>query len=107
MIGWMSIPDATWDAKADPREISSKDHRRFIRRLRACSRLYRSVDPLGGYVHRIAQSVVVKCDVRVTEALTMDYIARHTTIPVPRVHDVFTWAGRTYIVMDYIKGSTH
>ncbi|KAF7793920.1 hypothetical protein EIP86_005042 [Pleurotus ostreatoroseus] len=65
-----------------------------------------SVDPLGGYVHRIAQSVVVKCDVRVTEALTMDYIARHTTIPVPRVHDVFTWAGRTYIAMDYIKGST-
>ncbi|KAF7793918.1 hypothetical protein EIP86_005040 [Pleurotus ostreatoroseus] len=36
----------------------------------------------------------------------MDYVARYTTIPVPRLHDVFTWQGRTYIVMDYVKGVT-
>ncbi|TDL13604.1 kinase-like protein [Rickenella mellea] len=32
----------------------------------------------------------------------MEYIARNTTIPVPRIQDVFIISRLTYIVMDYI-----
>jgi aminoglycoside phosphotransferase (APT) family kinase protein len=32
----------------------------------------------------------------------MEFIARHTHIPIPRVHDVFIIDSQTYIVMDYI-----
>lgn len=42
--------------------------------------------------------------VRLTEALTMDFIARNTAIPVPRPLDIFTFRGVTYILMEFIKG---
>ncbi|EIM87050.1 kinase-like protein [Stereum hirsutum FP-91666 SS1] len=32
----------------------------------------------------------------------MDFIARHTSIPVPRVHDAFSARGETWLVMEYI-----
>lgn len=32
----------------------------------------------------------------------MEFIASHTRIPVPHIHDVFTIGSQTYIVMDYI-----
>ena len=38
------------------------------------------------------------------EAANVEYIAKNTTIPVPRVHDVFTINKQTYIILDYIKG---
>ena len=41
---------------------------------------------------------------RTAEAANVEYIARNTTIPVPRVHDVFTIDKHTYIILDYIKG---
>ncbi|KAH9971223.1 kinase-like domain-containing protein [Lactifluus volemus] len=34
----------------------------------------------------------------------MEYIARNTTIPVPRVQDIFIINQTTYIIMDYING---
>lgn len=34
----------------------------------------------------------------------MDFIARNTTIPVPRVFDIFTFFGTTYIHMQFIEG---
>ena len=40
---------------------------------------------------------------RPAEAANMIYIARRTTIPVPRVHDVLTIGDRTCIVMDYVS----
>jgi len=42
---------------------------------------------------------------RTAEAPNIEYIAGNTTIPVPRVHDVFIVNQRTYIIMDYIDGS--
>jgi serine/threonine protein kinase len=41
---------------------------------------------------------------RTAEAANIEHIAKNTTIPVPRVHDVFIIDQKTYIVMDYIKG---
>ncbi|KAH9483148.1 hypothetical protein JR316_0005251 [Psilocybe cubensis] len=48
----------------------------------------------------------IKCGphVRVQEALTMEFIARTTTIPVPRVLDVFSIKENVYIVQERIKG---
>ncbi|KAF5369115.1 hypothetical protein D9615_010439 [Tricholomella constricta] len=43
-------------------------------------------------VIRLNRDTIVKHDesrVRLTDARTLDYIAKNTSIPVPRVHDVF------------------
>ncbi|KAJ8111095.1 hypothetical protein OPT61_g6228 [Boeremia exigua] len=41
-----------------------------------------------------------------SEASTMQFIAQHTSIPVPRVHCAFERKGVTYIVMDNIRGKS-
>lgn len=38
-----------------------------------------------------------------TEAATLRFIARHTTIPVPKVRRVFCSNGRRYILMDFVR----
>ncbi|KAI0319108.1 hypothetical protein OF83DRAFT_1112231 [Amylostereum chailletii] len=62
----------------------------------------------NGRVFRMGHDAVVKfggpLTVRPTEAATMEYIAKYTTIPVPRVRDVFKEGKNTWIVMDYIDG---
>ncbi|KAF5374007.1 hypothetical protein D9615_009901 [Tricholomella constricta] len=40
--------------------------------------------------------------VRLTDARTLDSIARNTSIPVPRVHNVFSAHNKAWVVMDYI-----
>ena len=40
----------------------------------------------------------------ISEASTMQFIARRTSIPVPKVYCAFTRKGRTYIVMERIDG---
>ena len=60
---------------------------------------------LGGARRFGPRSVLKSSPVtRTAEAASIEYIARNTTIPVPRVHDVFTIDTHTYIIMDYIKG---
>jgi aminoglycoside phosphotransferase len=44
--------------------------------------------------------------VTLPEANTMRFIARHTSIPVPKVYCAFTHRGRTYILMERIRGET-
>ncbi|KAF8148198.1 kinase-like domain-containing protein [Crassisporium funariophilum] len=38
------------------------------------------------------------------EAETMRYVAEHTTIPVPKVHDFWSCKGVKYITMDFVEG---
>jgi tRNA A-37 threonylcarbamoyl transferase component Bud32 len=54
-------------------------------------------------VYRTGALFIVKRHsyVRYTEAATMIFIAAHTTIPVPRVHDFFV-NQRGYLIMDFI-----
>ncbi|KAF8531663.1 kinase-like domain-containing protein [Gautieria morchelliformis] len=43
----------------------------------------------------------------VTEVLTMDYVARNTSIPIPRILDAFLareYQGKVYVVMEFIPG---
>ncbi|KAL3415580.1 hypothetical protein V8F44DRAFT_629787 [Aspergillus fumigatus] len=42
--------------------------------------------------------------VHLSEASTMRFVLQHTSIPVPKVLCAFTRSGRTYIVMERIKG---
>ncbi|KAF2875933.1 kinase-like domain-containing protein [Massariosphaeria phaeospora] len=40
------------------------------------------------------------------EASTLQFVAHHTSIPVPRVHCAFEHRNRTYIVMDRMRGQS-
>ncbi|KAF8849680.1 kinase-like protein [Acephala macrosclerotiorum] len=44
--------------------------------------------------------------VHLTEAVTMSYVARNTSIPVPKVYCSFLHRNRAYIVMERIQGET-
>jgi aminoglycoside phosphotransferase (APT) family kinase protein len=44
--------------------------------------------------------------VTLAEAHTLQFIAVHTSIPVPKVHHTFTHRGKTYILMERIRGET-
>ncbi|KDQ08646.1 hypothetical protein BOTBODRAFT_563237 [Botryobasidium botryosum FD-172 SS1] len=55
-------------------------------------------------VCRIGWGAIAKFgpSIRFTEALTMKFVAESTTIPIPRVLDMFTIRGRLFMVMEYI-----
>ncbi|PBP16985.1 hypothetical protein BUE80_DR011917 [Diplocarpon rosae] len=44
--------------------------------------------------------------VTLAEAHTLRFIAEHTSVPVPKVHHAFTHHGKTYILMERIRGET-
>ncbi|KAF7298399.1 Kinase-like protein [Mycena kentingensis (nom. inval.)] len=57
---------------------------------------------------RISRTLCVKShfSTKLSEALTLEYIAAHTTIPVPRVHAVYKdRRGYLNMVMDYVPGT--
>lgn len=49
---------------------------------------------------------VLKPFENLAEAHTMQFVAQHTSIPVPKVHYAFVHNGSTYIVMSKIEGTT-
>ncbi|KAF5370998.1 hypothetical protein D9615_010025 [Tricholomella constricta] len=57
-------------------------------------------------VIRLNRDTIVKhgdaSRVRLTDARTLDFIAKNTSIPVPHVHDVFSAHNKTWVIMDYI-----
>ncbi|KGO75058.1 Aminoglycoside phosphotransferase [Penicillium italicum] len=68
--------------------------------------ILKRIRPREGNVLMLTDRLCVKYGRRVhlSEALTMRFISQHTSIPVPRVLCAFTRSGRTYIVMERIKG---
>ena len=86
--------------------VVTRSERNLIRlRIWLARRVYRSFFQSG--VCRFGPRSVLKFTfmTRTAEAANIEYIARNTTIPVPRVQDVFIIDQRTYIIMDYINGS--
>lgn len=62
---------------------------------------------LGSGVSKIGRTVVkYKRSVRITEALSMMFVRQATSIPVPKVHNVFTRGAQVYLVMEYIPGTS-
>jgi len=69
--------------------------------------LLKRVRPRKGSVLVLSRRLCVKYGDRVdlAEAAAMQFVARHTSIPVPRIHCAFTRRhGVTYIVMEHIDG---
>ncbi|GAO15683.1 uncharacterized protein UV8b_01542 [Ustilaginoidea virens] len=72
--------------------------------IKTIARLYRYDGPCVP----ISPCVIVKKgkSIDVTEAATMMFIARQTSIPVPRVYCAFVRKRSTYLVMERIRGKT-
>lgn len=70
--------------------------------LKTLARLHKP----DGICTPISRKLIVKSgrDVDLTEAATMKFISKNTSIPVPKVHCAFVHKGRTYILMERIKG---
>ena len=91
-----------------PQNMTLKD--RIKRRFRILTILLRL--KLGWYgktdgaAFRIGRMLVkTSSRVRVTEALTTEFVRTNTSIPVPRIIDVFKLSNKTYIVMEFIENA--
>lgn len=64
--------------------------------------------PRQGMILFLTESICVKYGPlrHLPEASTMDFIARNTSISVPKVHCAFKRKGWTYIVMERVKGQS-
>lgn len=101
------LSEVRWEPTRGAREITPADSDRFNEQIRTTSRLHGSFQETEGRVHRLDRTTVLKSGgIRITEALTMDFIARNTTIPVPLVRDVCRLGDRIFILMEYIEGCT-
>ncbi|KAJ4313791.1 hypothetical protein N0V84_009252 [Fusarium piperis] len=58
----------------------------------------------SGLFHIFNICIKTKPDENLSEAFAMRFVARHTSIPVPKVYYAFTNQGSSYIVMRHIKG---
>jgi aminoglycoside phosphotransferase len=88
--------------------VVTGSERNLIRlRIWLACRIYRSFSSVG--VCRFGPRSVLKFTplTRTAEAANIEYIAGNTTLPVPRVQDVFIINQQTYIIMDYINGSEY
>lgn len=70
--------------------------------LKTLAKVHRS----HGFCSPISRKLIIKTGpwVDLTEAATMKFISENTSIPVPKVHCSFVHKGRTYILMERIKG---
>lgn len=53
-----------------------------------------------GRVFRLGPKAIIKIGTPLSEAKAMDFVAKNTNIPVPRILSVFTAKGEVHIVMD-------
>lgn len=74
----------------------------------AAIKILRRFRPRRGSILLLTDSVCIKYGPlhHLPEASTMEFIARNTSIPVPRIHCAFKRNGSTYIVMERIKGES-
>jgi serine/threonine protein kinase len=64
------------------------------------------IRPRRGNILILSDRICVKYGDRVdlSEASSMQFIATHTSMPVPKVHCAFTHRNKTYIVMEHLRG---
>ncbi|OAL49339.1 kinase-like protein [Pyrenochaeta sp. DS3sAY3a] len=60
--------------------------------------------PLGPSVVRVGRDRVVKGPCQLAELEALRFIARSTSIPVPRIRRTYTYHGKLFIELQYIKG---
>ncbi|KAK9434689.1 chitinase 18-4 [Metarhizium brunneum] len=62
--------------------------------------------PLGPSTYRVSWHRVIKGPCDPTEIEAMNYVAAHTTVPVPKIYAVHNEGHFTYIEMEFIRGET-
>lgn len=76
---------------------------RLLRRARRTLPVIKKVD-----VFRLTERTVLKCgppEPIFSEAANLRFVARHTSVPVPQVYDVWQESsGKAYLVMEFIPG---
>ena len=84
------------------RELQGDEKRNYERRYR--NKILNKTSPLLKSLSLPVQRRFIKYGnrVRLTEAVTSEFIAKNTTIPVPRVLDVFKYNGTVHIVQEFI-----
>src|SRR4051812_18927791 len=84
--------------------INNTRLRRFL--VLAAVKLLKRIVPSHGAVIFISGKVCIKIGPlrHLPEASAMQFIAEHTSIPVPKIYCAFTRKGWTYIAMEQIKG---
>ncbi|KAI9668060.1 MAG: hypothetical protein M1821_000880 [Bathelium mastoideum] len=91
-------------------QCSSSIKSHWLRRqlTRASVALLKNRRPRSGSVLFLTPNICVKygSSHHVAEAFAMQYIASHTSIPVPKIHCAFQRKGITYIVMSRLPGTT-
>ncbi|KAF2124398.1 kinase-like protein [Dothidotthia symphoricarpi CBS 119687] len=92
------------DYAAQSQPINDTPFRRYLTLL--AIRLLKRFRKRHGPVLLLSDKICVKygSHVSLREASTMQFIAKHTSIPVPRVYCAFTNQNRGYIVMERIHG---
>ncbi|KAF7760078.1 hypothetical protein Agabi119p4_10754 [Agaricus bisporus var. burnettii] len=95
-------------ARSPQKYLSLGIHNTFLRRYAVLSavQLLRRIRPSDGNVIFLSNKLCVKLGpfVQLSEASTLQFIAQHTSIPVPKVHCAFIHNNCTYILMDRIDG---
>lgn len=61
---------------------------------------------IGWSIWRLSPNICVKAGsgINLDEVANMEYVRKHTSVPVPKVYCAFKRKGTTYIVMKYIRG---
>ncbi|EAT83716.1 hypothetical protein HBH56_198340 [Parastagonospora nodorum] len=90
------------DSRSQP--INATAFRRYLALLSI--KLLKRFRERSGNVLFLSKHKCVKygTSVQLSEAATMQFVANHTSIPVPRIYCAFTHHKRTYIVMERICG---
>ena len=92
------------ETSQDSKPIKNTRLRRFL--VLAAVKLLKRIVPNHGAVIFIFDRLVIKFGPlrHLPEASAMEFIAQHTSIPVPKVYCAFTRKGWTYIAMEKING---
>lgn len=103
--------DQTEGGRSKPRPMQNKslpiNDTPLNRYFTLCAiKLLGSFRPRHSSVLMLTDKLCVKygTHVHLSEASTMRFISEHTSIPVPRILSAFVRGGRTYILMERIKG---
>lgn len=60
----------------------------------------------GGTILYLDLCIKFRDAVTLSEASTLQFIAEHTSIPIPKVHHAFTHRGKSYILLERVRGET-
>lgn len=100
----MSSETGTAYCTARPEQINASTSQRYLTLL--AIKLLKRFRPRKGTVLFLSKNICVKYGalVNLNEATTIQFVAKHTSVPVPRVYCAFATSERSYIVMERVHG---